>query len=269
MRISPEPTLEDIREAIINKVDINAKIFEPSILSVYQRKENSREKPAQIGTAFVVNYKNNQYLVTAQHVIQQALVDGHPEFLSKSGKFFSLKQVKDIKYSEILNNDLDFYITKIINNSTDIDGINIDKQINQTQHALCLAIGYPNSRNKTRVDTKNKTAKSTCARLTLSNRESSEEIISDEFDNPYFLMSFKTTSLDKNWNTVNSIGIRGMSGSPCFNIPFGLQDIISDVHPNLGVNLVGLLIEMKNEKIKFLKFSKIFSHFSDTEKYRN
>lgn len=269
MNISSEITIKDIRQAITNKVELNVTMLEPSVLSVYQQKNNSREKPTQIGTAFVVNYHNNQYLVTAQHVIQQASCDGYPVFLSKSGKFFSLQQVKDINYGEVLSEDLDFYITKIKNNTSDIDGINIGKQINQTQHELCLVLGYPNSRNKTRVDTVNKTGKLTCLRLTLSNCNSSGEIILDECDNSYFLMPWERTSLDKNWRKVDAIGVRGMSGAPCFNIPFGQQDILSDVHPHSGVNLVGLLVEMSNEKIKFLKFSKILSHLSGIEKPSN
>ena len=264
MNTSSDITLDNVRQKINEKINKNIKIFEPSVLSVYRQKINSREKPEQVGTAFIVKYKNVQYLITAYHVFQQASNEGAPVFLSKGGKFFDLEQIKDESVDEVFDEDLDFYTIKTKNSPAGIDGISIEEQSPQTQYELCLTIGYPNSRNKTRIDVKNITAKSTCLRLALSNRKPSGEVMPVEANFPYFLMEWSKKSLDTDWNKVDAIGVRGMSGAPCFNIPFRQEDITCDVDPYIGVGLVGLLVEMDNEAIKFLKFSEIISCFQQS-----
>lgn len=252
--------LSYIRKKINKKVAANVDLFESSVISLYLKKNNSREKPLQIGTAFFINHRNNQYLITAQHVIQQASLEGFPVFLSKCGKFFSLNEIKDHNLYEVSNKVLDFYIFKTITNPGGIRGINIVERNNEGEKELCLTIGYPNSINKTRIDVFNKKAKLKSLRLTLSKRKSGGEIIANSCNSPYFLMPWEKTALNEEWEQIDSIGIRGMSGAPCFNIPFAEKDIFEEAPPHEGVKLIGLLIEMKKEEIKFLKFSNIVGY---------
>lgn len=261
MNTSPEITRKDIEQKIKEKVESNTEKFEPSVLAVYRKKNNSKENPEQVGTAFIVKYKSAQYLFTAHHVFQQASNEGVPVFLSKSGKLFDLEQIKDENVNGIFNEEMDFCIIKTINNPAGIDGIPIEEQGPRAQYELCLTIGYPNSRNKKRINIENKSTKLTSARLTLTNRTETGEVISAEANCPYFLMNWSKKAWDENGGEVDSIGIRGMSGAPCFKIPFGEEDIISNVDPYLGVKLVGLLFEKKNDEIKFIKLSEIIRCF--------
>ncbi|MGO3871997.1 MAG: trypsin-like peptidase domain-containing protein [Alcaligenes sp.] len=257
MDTSSEIDIEKIQNKIKEKVDRNVEKLETSVLAVYRQRNESRENPGQIGTAFIIKHKNTQYLITAHHVFQHASNEGAPVFLSKKGSFFDLDQIKDESASEIFNEDLDFYIIKTKNNPAGIDGIPVEEQEPQEQYKLCLTIGYPNSRNKKRIDIANQRANSTSTRLTLSNQKETGEILSAEANCPYFLMAWEKKALNENWDKVDAIGIRGMSGAPCFKIPFGKEDVIYNVDPYLGVKLVGLLIENKNDAIKFIKLSEI------------
>lgn len=260
MNTSSGDYLSYIKNKIGKKVAVNADLFESSVISVYLKKNNSRENPLHIGTAFFINYMNSQYLITAQHVIHQASSDGTPVFLSKCGNFFSLDEIKDHNIFEISNKVLDFHIFRTKINPAEMSGINIETSNNECKKELCLTIGYPNSKNKTRIDVCNRKAKLKSLRLTLPNRKSSGEVIVNLCNSPYFLMPFEKKSQNDKWELIDSIGIRGMSGAPCFNIPFGQKDIFEEVPPHEGVKLVGVLIEMKKEKIKFLKFSNIVGY---------
>ncbi len=195
MNTTSKIDLPFIRQKITAKVEQNADLFESSVLSVYLQKNNSREKPLQIGTSFFINHLDNQYLITAQHVIQQASLDGFPVFLSKCGKFFRLSEIKAHDGYEVSNKVLDFYIFKTIKNPGGIRGINIAWQNNELNKEICLTMGYPNSRNKTRIDVDNKNAKSTSLRLTLPNIKSNGEIIADLSNTPYFLMPWEKKRL--------------------------------------------------------------------------
>lgn len=260
MNTTSEIDLPFIHQRISKKVGENADLFESSVISVYLKKNNSREKPLQIGTAFFINYLNNQYLITAQHVIQQASLDGFPVFLSKCGKYFRLSEIKAHDGYEVSNAVLDFYIFKTIKNPGGMRGVDIVWQNNELNKKICLTIGYPNSKNKTRIDVDNKNAKSTSLRLMLSNVKSSGEIIDNLSNTPYFFMWWEKMALNDEWENIDSIGIRGMSGAPCFNIPFSQKDIFEEVPAHEGVKLIGVLVEMRKEKIKFLKFSNLIGY---------
>jgi hypothetical protein len=247
--------LNDIIQKISDKTELNALRFQSSILCVYRKGNNQREKPTQVGTAFLFEHEKIQYLATARHVLQQASQDGAPLFLSKCGKLFNLNQIRDEDSCETICDKLDFHIIKLREKSININAIFCERKIKQEPYELALTIGYPNSRNKKRVDTLNKSAQLTSLKLTLSNHSPNESTISTTDDSPYFSMYREDKALDKEWNEVDSIGLRGMSGAPCFYVPFTQEDVLLPSDPYVGVQLIGLLIEMHGNTIKFIKFS--------------
>ena len=211
--------------------------LDPSILCVYRQGNNKKEKATQVGTAFLFKYKNIQYLATAYHVLQQASQDGTPQFLSKCGKLFDLKHIQDEDYCEVICDQLDFYIIKLKEKLISIDVIFCEEKIKQDPYELVLTIGYPNSRNKKRIDALNKKAQLTSLRLTQSNRRANGSTMPTTGDSPYFSMCWEGRALNKDWIEIDAIAIRGMSGAPCFYVPFGEEDVLLSLEPYIGVQL--------------------------------
>lgn len=256
------PTLPDVQRMLDLKVSQISEIAQESVLSVYHKKNNSRENAAHIGTAFIFNYRSSQYLATAFHVFQQASQDGKPTFLSKSGKSFELAQIQDLNASAVFSEEFDFYITKTIPDPAGISGISLDEKACEAPYPICLSLGYPNSRNKKRIDEINKAAESTILSLTLSEQKANGEKLSSPDGSPYFSLDWQKKALDEEWQESNALNIRGMSGGPCLRIKFDEEDVVLQNWTVTDAQLIGMLIEKNDRGIKFIKFSKMREHLT-------
>lgn len=253
-------TKMDVLNKVKCKISQITDFHERSTLSVYVQGANKKRKPVHFGTAFLLEFKKVKYIATARHLTQQ-LVDGDElYFLSKLGAFFSLSSVRSKDGFEVVDDDIDYHVIKIEKNLLDILAIPCDDDVVPTPYDLTLSIGYPNSKNKTRVDSENRKAAMTSLRLTLTGLPLNEAQPLPDYPH-HFALPWQD-QLDENWQGVDSIGIKGMSGAPCFYVPFSAEDLSQVIDPYKGVKLIGLLIEKNKDFVKFIRIDRILKHLS-------
>lgn len=253
----------DVLSKINSKtIKVNEK-YEQSTLSVYIQGPNKKKRPSHFGSAFILKYKEFKYIATARHLTKEVRDGDELYFLSKLGAFFSLNSVKSEDNFEVIDADIDYHVIKIKNELLDIPAILCDDDLVETPYDLTVSIGYPLSKNKTRVDKENRKAGMTALRLTLTEISSNEDLKLPKYIH-HFALPWDD-QLNENFQPIQSIAIKGMSGAPCFYVPFSPKDIFEDVDPHEGVKLIGLLIEKEKcgHLLKFVRINTILKNISD------
>lgn len=252
--------LNDVLNLIMKKSEDSIIELEVSVFSVYSRPDNNNVKLEQIGTAFL--YKNgvDYYLITAHHVMEAASKNGEIIIINKEGKCFRLEEIRCKSSKAMFCDKNDFHLIKVGGSIEAVSPIICSPTIEQIVPDPCIAFGFPNSKNKRKVNIMEKNGSITGLRLGVYNYDSKNQNIVDYRPIPsdfHFLKWMERKSLDRNGEKCNSIGIRGMSGAPCFYVPIDSNNLMSD--SNLIVQLAGMIIEYNGNVIKFVRFEKILS----------
>lgn len=254
-----EIKIENVRDSIKNKVDLNVSRFEGATLSVYVQGSNIRKRPNQVGTAFVFEYKNFLYLATARHVIEEKKKDDELWFLSKLGKFYNLNDIRSDDGFEVFDADIDYHVIRLNRDCLEVDSILCLEGFANRPYTLTLSIGYPNSKNKARINRQLQTGAMTGLRQIMFDKTLGSAD-SELPDYPHhFVLPWDGTNFNEVWIEVESISLKGMSGAPCFNIKFSEQDVLFSTDPYSGTCLIGLLIEKNKHFVKFVKIKTILS----------
>jgi len=257
--------MENIEKStVLNKIKSKiAKVhekYENSTLSVYIQGPNKKKRPSHFGSAFILKHEEFKYIVTARHLTENVAEGDELYFLTKLGAFFSLNSVKSEDDFEIIDADIDYHVIRIENELLDIPAILCNEESVESPYDLTLSIGYPISKNKTRVDRENRKAGMTTLRLTLTEMPSNEDLLLPKFID-HFALPWED-QLDEDFQPIQSIEIQGMSGGPCLYVPFSTKDIVEDVDPFEGVKLIGLLIEKHDDFVKYVRINTILKHIS-------
>lgn len=251
-------SLTDIKEKIQEKAAVNVARHEPSVLAVYRQAFNEKERPLQIGTAFLFCFRGAQYLATAYHVLREARNDGTALFLSKCGRMFNLEEIRYVGSKDFCCEERDFYVIQVGHRVLEVDAIQVDEVPEQARTCqLALSIGYPNSKNKERINKREKKASLTALRITFTTHTSDGNHVEQSADARYFNLAWEKLALDHAWEDVPAVYLRGMSGAPCFDLAFTADDVCLPEKLSERVDLIGLLIEWKGDTVKLLRFSEV------------
>ncbi|MFZ2986922.1 hypothetical protein [Ideonella sp.] len=250
-------TLEEVLNAFKKKSIILSKELEKYNLSVYSQGINPNERPLQIGTAFIIEFNNEKYLVTARHVITEARRAGEVLFLSSTGKVIAKNNLLCNTFTPKESTIDDYFVSRIKSSFTELQGISMTGWNSCIGIHSYLALGFPNSKNKTRIDIANHRAKMNSMRLSLFDEKRSITSPDSSFSLPY-----ESKMLDEEWRVVDAIKLRGMSGGPCYQIPFSPNDVRFDLVLDFGIQPIGILISMSKGLVKFLKISVVIEAIS-------
>lgn len=244
---------------IIKKLDEATRELESSLLSVYSQPENTNSKPEHIGTAFFIKIKDSYYLTTAEHVIENAKAVGSIHFANKQGQWFNFddlerksKSLRSCKYN-------DLFILEIENSMADIQAITCPILDEIDVPDPCVCIGFPNSRNKRAISSKNKTGELFYLKLHLYSNNSESKKVPEPSDSAFFYKWGEKNSLSEENMNTKSLSLRGLSGAPCFVVPLSVEDLHNDADISYKIRIAGVLIEQKNDLVKFTRLTAIWN----------
>ncbi|UTD55166.1 hypothetical protein [Halomonas sp. MS1] len=260
--MSETPSHDDIVKLIIEKGDKSTHQFEENILAVYSQPENIRAKPDHVGTAFFINIKHSIYLVTACHVIKNSVEMGSTLFLNKKGRCFTLGELTANNETPIFCTEKDLFIIRVGGVSSGIDAMVCSIFDRVDIPDVCVSIGFPNSKNKKGISPKSKAGKLVALKVHLYNISAKGEKINHP-ESPHFFYKWgEKVSLSEELVEKNSIGLRGMSGAPCFYVPITSENILNAENLAGETSIAGILIEHKDEVITFTRASEILNLIS-------
>jgi hypothetical protein len=251
-------TLSEFALERVNKCsDELAKKYLKSVRAIYGSTEHGR--PVHIGSSVAIIYKEEKYLITAAHVLDEnklttlyvsgeshltlieatAFVTSAPE----GNRDDDIIDFAIIHLNEKLQSDIGdiHYISKSEMLLNDLDG----------NHRCCLALGYPNSKNKVKPNGGNHIKEASF--VYTGYLKSDAELYSKTGTNPkhHYLLDYdRKHSKDEHNNIVNSVGPRGVSGGGLFLIEKIIEP--ESYRPNVPCSgkLIGILIEFrKNQKV--------------------
>jgi hypothetical protein len=251
-------TLSELsKEHINNCSDELASKYLKSVRAIYGSTKSG--KPDHIGTCVAIIYRGEKYLITAAHVIDhnkntELYVSGEFETILITGTASITGAPDGVRKDDIIDLaiihiDSDMlkkmgklhYITEGEMELRDISGM----------YQCCLALGYPNSKNKYKVHRGASLKESPF--VYTAYLEHGVEVYSKTKTNPnhHYLLGYSDKHLlNENEEIVNSLSTKGVSGGGLFLIE-GATDPVS-YKPNTPCSgkLIGILIEYrKYEKV--------------------
>lgn len=248
-----QPTVEDVAFLITSKIEEAISALEESIFAVCIQPENKNSRMKGNGTAFLAKINNLTCFVTAHHVIENACQEGEIYFLNKNGKMLKFNDIKSGKVFSC--KERDFYVFEVT--IPDIASIDCPIFSDDIVTDACIVFGFPNSKNKIGISSKNMSGKLHAMKLHLYNTNSQSEKIENDPNSFYFEKWQEKKSLTENLSKCDSIGIVGMSGSPCFHIPIDHDEFLVKNSLASLVKIAGVLIEHKNDHVKFIRMGKL------------
>lgn len=256
------PSRDDMVRLIIKKVDKSTLQFEENILAVYSQPENIKAKPDHVGTAFFINIKHSIYLVTASHVIKNSVAMGSTLFLNKKGRCFTLGELTANNETPISCADKDLFIVRVGGVSSGIDAMVCSIFDRVDIPDVCVSIGFPNSKNKKGISPNSKTGNLVALKVHLYNSSANGEKINHPQSSHFFYKWGEKVSLSEELLEKNSVGLRGMSGAPCFYVPITSENRLKAENLAGETSIAGILIEHKDEVITFTRASEILNLIS-------
>lgn len=266
-------SINDVLRMIDVRVNAVVQICQEYTFSIYSKK-SLNETPFQVGSAFGVKVCGVNYFVTANHVVENSTKDQSIALvLHKSGVFESLQSVSDGGVFLVKNEKLDFVVFKaregyLPSKFFDLNDFCVDHD-NNSFPDLGVAIGYPSSRNKSRIRKDAKNAKMEALYYKDVLIDESDEIFSKlNIDCTKHLMQRynSTRAFNSEFCKVNAIKIPGMSGAPIFGV-YGINsaNLLAPNGARLKTKILGLLTSVKGNSsyILYTKFSEILNEINN------
>lgn len=263
----PEKTnLDSILKLIIkasNQISDNNVKFTFAVYS----KRSARENSQQIGSALGIKFNDRNYLITANHVIESSKNNGGVYVIHKTGMFLKLD---DISNDFLIDADNDLWAASILNNTL-LDDLFIsinNSEIIFQNHEYGVSIGYPNSKNKKRINEPQKTGKLTAlyrsgVLYNISKPELFTKLgISSE---KYILQEHSLDkALDDQNIIIDAINAKGMSGCPLFPVPISY---IFSQNQSLQIPPIGILLSERKDMavLIYIKITYILNWLSQNQ----
>lgn len=248
-------TLPEITHERMNYCsDVLSGKYLKSVRAIYGSTENG--KPEHIGSCVAVIIKNENYLITAAHVVDHnekisLYVSGEKKLVLIETTAFLTTAPNDNRDDDII----DFAILKIspemkerIGNIEYISEVDILTRDLTDNEKCCLALGYPNSKNKIKPNS-GKNLKETPFVYTsnLKHDDDLYEKVGADKKKHYLLDFCEKHSKDEDNKIINSISPKGVSGGGLFYIEgMTRPESYTPDAPCVG-KLVGILIEFRKE----------------------
>ena len=271
-------TLQNIARERMNKCsDVLSRKFLRSVRPIYGSTE--RGEPEHIGSCVLVEFAGKKYLVTAAHVIDNneqttLYVGGERNLVEVVGEFLITAPPK----GQRSNDKLDFAIHEVKDEFEaslgNLDFINESECLIQPQEEppkFCLALGYPNSKNK-KFNRNAKTVKEVPF-VYSSSLKHEGDIFSTVGASVWhhFLLDFcGRYSKNEKGEKVHSWSPIGVSGGGLFSIKgLDLNSVLDD--SDCHGELIGIFIEFhKSQKVLLaIKFSTIYAALTNAGKGRS
>lgn len=248
--------LASIKSQIINHSTAQARSVVQHTVSIWAS-QSKREFLGMIGSGFLLNINNKNYLVTALHVYQDAMkiaqkMDGEIGILrGNSGEMHYVRDLFELNEAYASDNH-DAWIVELKNIYDFSMFLKYTSDTPPTTMAVpsSCSMGYPCSQNNRR------------ANQYLENATYLQHIEDYEENSEGFLFQNYKAKDIKNitGESVDPIKLKGMSGGPLFNFYIDIQSI-KENNPTAGAppSPVGILIEysQKSHKIKFANIKNI------------
>ena len=234
-----------------------------SVRAIYGSTENG--KPTHIGSCVAIEYNYQKYLITAAHVLDEneftsLYVSGNSELVLIESEALTTNSPNGNRD----NDTIDFAIIIISDQLSEKIGNIVyltedDLHLEETteKHKYCLALGFPNSKNKLNPTLGNHVKETPFVYSSLLKFDDKLYIDTDTNPKYHLLLDFcKKYSKDENGNKVNSIYPKGVSGGGLFHIE-GMSNPES-YKPDTPCSgkFIGILIEFR-EKQKVLVYTKL------------
>lgn len=253
--MSTVKTLPEIISERTNQCsEVLAKKYLRSVRAVYGSTENG--KPVHIGSCVAVKIKEERYLITAAHVIDHNEITSL--YVSGEKHLVLIESTAHLTVAPQGDRDEDVIDFAVLHLSDDmmVKIGNIEyisekdillRDLKQSEKC-CLALGYPNSKNKINPKYGNNVKETPF--VYTSNLKHDDELFkkTGSIKGQHYLLDYcKKHSKDEARNIVNSISPKGVSGGGLFYIE-GMDKPESYVPeaPCVG-KLVGILIEFRKE----------------------
>lgn len=235
--------------------DALAKKYLQSVKAIYGATENG--KPDHIGSCVLLEYQGKNILVTAAHVIDQnkftsLYVSGETNLVQIKGNCL----ITSAPNGDRDKDKFDFSILPIskelalaIGNAYFIPEIEWETQELPENERCCLALGFPNSRNKKSDPVKNHIILEPFVYTSTIKRDPTllEEINFSPSD--HYLLDFCSKhSKDSNGKITNSICPKGVSGGGLFLIENMAKPESYRPESECQGKFLGILIEQKKNK---------------------
>lgn len=250
-------------ERMNNCSDVLARKYLKSVRAIYGSTENG--KPTHIGSCVAVEINNKSYLITAAHVVDH---NGITSLYVSGGKSLvlieSLADVTTAPDGDREKDKVDFAIIYLSSEMKkkigDIYYICQEEMMHRDlggNEKCCLALGYPNSKNK--LNPKNSNSIKETPFVYTSNLKYENELyekVGADKQHHYLLDYCQKHSKNEANKIVNSIYPKGVSGGGLFYI----EGMINPESYKPGVQcsgkLSGILIEYRKEH-KVLIYTKL------------
>lgn len=255
----PEFTFERMNKC----TDELAPQFLKSVRAIYGSKHNG--SPIHIGSCVAIEFKSKKYLLTAAHVLDEnkntsLYVSGESNLILIESEAYVTNPVQEERKNDTIDFAIIILSEKLQCEIGNIEYLTEDTMLleeikNNDRH--CLALGYPNSKNKFNP-TRGNHLKETPF-VYSSYLKSDEDIYVQTGTSPihHYLLDFcKKHSKDENNKKVNSIYPQGVSGGGLFQIEGMTNPHSYKLDSPCHGKLIGILIEFKKEQ-KVLVFTKL------------
>ncbi|WP_155806675.1 trypsin-like serine protease [Mariprofundus ferrooxydans] len=249
-----------------------AKQFLKSVRSIYGSTKYG--KPSHIGSGVLISYGSNKILLTAAHVMDHnelttLYISGERSLVSLTGHCSLTVAPNGNRRMDKLDFALLLLSDETIQKMGQVEYLD-EHQFQVTDlppnERCCLALGFPNSRNKRCNNTNMKVKQEPFVYTSVLKTD--DFLYRSLSANPayhYLLDYCSNHSKDEENNTVNSVSPKGVSGGGLFLIE-GMANPES-YKPNAKCNgkLLGILIEYhKNEKVLlFTKLSVVLKYLQE------
>lgn len=223
----------------------------PNIVWILTTDKIRSEYPGSAGSGFIYLYKNKLYFITANHVINDisntfllisTTQNINPVFfnelgISRNKPYMPLYSFIDTEHA-IIDESRDLYIAPLI--YQDLNYINSPTPTEGYFQSFVIT-GFPVSKNRNYVN---------------ESFLSQNDIKIVNINTDYSFASFEGESIFIEYEK-NAISVRGCSGSPLMQLEWIInKDENDELYCEIiNHNICGVLIEYKNEKIKYLSIS--------------
>jgi hypothetical protein len=243
--------------------DVLANKYLKSVRAIYGSTENG--KPIHIGSCVAVKLNNENYLITAAHVID------HNKFtslyVSGENDLVLIEAAAHITAAPDGDREKDIFDFAILKPSSEMEEkIGNIEYICQSEMLLrdlkdaekfCLALGYPNSKNKLNPKNGNSVKETPFVYTSVLKHEADFYSKAGANKSQHYLLDYcKNHSKDQMNNKVNSISPKGVSGGGLFFIEGMTNPELYKPDSPCAGKLVGVLIEFRKEH-KVLLYTKL------------
>lgn len=251
-------TLSELSKEHINKCsgEIASKYIK-SVRAIYGSTDKGR--PVHIGSCVVIEYRDEKYLITAAHVLDNnkytaLYVSGEFETILITGKAFITRAPDGDRKDDIIDFAIIHINDDMLESMGDLHYITegeMELRSISGRYQCCLALGYPNSKNKYKAHRGNSLNESSF--VYTAYLEHNADIYQKTGTNPdhHYLLGYSNKHLiNESEEIVSSVSAKGVSGGGLFLIERATDPVCFKPNTSSSGKLIGILIEYrKNQRI--------------------